>query len=79
MADRVTLSEEIATFDRLLPDMRKNLGDVWAVVSASRLEDAFGTFEQAASYALDRGLLGKVLIRHTNAPPPYVPFVAIEE
>ena len=73
MAEPAPLSQQIATFDRLLPELRRARGDVWAVVSAERLEDAFGTFEQAASYAVERGLLGDVLIRHTNARRPTPP------
>ena len=74
-----SLSRQIATFNRLLPALRQERGDVWAVVSADRLVESFGTFEQAAQYAAERELFGKVLIRHTNAPPAYVPFACLEE
>jgi hypothetical protein len=72
------LDKKIALFQRLLPQLRRDHGDVWAVVSASKLEGHFGTFKEAANFTISSLSGTKVLIRHTNAPQPHVPFVAVE-
>ncbi|MBE7217874.1 MAG: hypothetical protein INR64_05325 [Caulobacteraceae bacterium] len=72
------LEPQIALFEQLLPALRREFGDVWAVVSSSRLEGKFGTFRDAAQHVLTHLAGEKVLIRHTNAPQPHVPFVAVD-
>ena len=76
--DTSNLSEEIATFQRFLPDLRRRHGDVWAVVSGQKVAGTFQTFSAAAEFSMSQLDGVKVLIRHTNAPQPHIPFVALE-
>ncbi len=76
--DTSNLSEEIKTFQRFLPDLRRRHGDVWAVVSSQKVEGTFQTFSDAAEFSISKLGGAKVLIRHTNAPQPHIPFIALE-
>ena len=76
--DDSNLFKEIQTFQRYLPAIRREHGDVWAVVSGDKVEGTFGTFKAAAEFTITKLGGAKVLIRHTNAPQPHIPFVALE-
>lgn len=72
------LEQEIAAFEAMLPKLRKEHGEAWAVVAGSDLQGAFSAFEDAASFAVQRCADRPFLIRHTHQHPAQIPFVAIE-
>ena len=48
---RDALDEQIEAFEALLPDIRRQRGQVWVLVANSRLVETFDTFADAARHA----------------------------
>ena len=72
------LSTEIATFLRLLPELRRSHPHSWVVVIGDVLKGAFSTFEQAATFAIERFANERFLIRNTDDAIPQIPFVVVQ-
>lgn len=76
MAD--VLDREIRAFENMLPNLRKELGSVWAVVVGDDLQGSFADFEGAALFAVERFANDSVLIRHTEEHTAHIPFIAVD-
>ena len=63
---RDALDEQIEAFEALLPDIRRQRGQVWVLVANSRLVETFDTFADAARHARTHFDAQQVLIRHTD-------------
>ncbi len=73
-----TLAEQIAVFQRDLPDIRREHGSAWAVVVDDRFQSAFPEFDEAAHYALENFGGKEFLIRHTDGVVETLPFLLID-
>jgi hypothetical protein len=72
------LDEQIAAYQTLLPQIKRDHGSVWALVARSKLVSTFREFSAASRYA-HRNFQGEqVLIRHTDEQPvETAPFVHV--
>jgi hypothetical protein len=72
------LDEQIAAYETLLPQIKRDHGSVWALVARSKLVSTFGEFAAASRYARRNFQGEQVLIRHTDAQPmESAPFVHV--
>lgn len=76
MAD--VLDQEIRAFEKMLPNLRKEFGSVWAVVVGDDLKGSFSDFEGAALFAVEKFANDSVLIRHTQEHIAHIPFIAVD-
>jgi hypothetical protein len=72
------LSEQIAAFSNMLPQIREDFGSAWVLFANGRPVRGFKDFEQAALYAFKHYGAEQVLIRHTDDQRVTVPFVIAE-
>lgn len=72
-----TLEREIKAYEAMLPDIVREYGSVWAVVSHERLVKTFPDFSEAARFVDENYKNTDVLIRHTHAVQDSAPFLAV--
>ncbi len=72
-----TLEREIQAYEAMLPDILREHGSVWAVVSSERLVKTFRDFADAARYVHENYRDADVLIRHTRGVQDSAPFLAV--
>jgi hypothetical protein len=73
----VSLERDIKAYEVMLPDIRREHGSVWAVVSHERLVQTFTAFADAARFVNANYQNVDVLIRHTDQHKETAPFVEI--
>jgi len=73
-----SFAEQISAYRRLLPQIKKERGAVWAVLVDSQLKGTFSEFSDAAKFSLEKFPDQEVLIRHTDELQETVPFLVIE-
>ena len=73
------LDQQIQAYHRLLPDIKRSHGSVWALIAARKLVSTFDDFSSAAKYAIEHYPTEQVVIRHTDEAVETAPFVLIEE
>jgi hypothetical protein len=72
------LDEQIAAYETLLPQIKRDYGSVWVLVARSELVSTFREFSAASRYARQNFQGEQVLIRHTDAQPvETAPFVHV--
>jgi hypothetical protein len=72
------LDEQIAVYESLLPQIKRDHGSVWALVARSQLVSTFRAFSAASRYARRNFEGEQVLIRHTDEKPvETAPFVHV--
>jgi hypothetical protein len=72
------LDEQIAAYEALLPQIKRDHGSVWALVARSGLVSTFREFSAASRYARRNFQGEQVLIRHTDDPAvETAPFVHV--
>jgi hypothetical protein len=74
----MNLEQEISALHRMLPGLRGDQRTGWVVIVGEDFKGNFGSFEDAAAFAMDQFPSEDFLIRHTDAPIPQVPFVVLE-
>lgn len=73
------LAEQIESYRRMLPEIRREHGSVWALLVDNELKGTFEDFQEAAKYTLANFPGKPPLIRHTDERRETVPFVVLEE
>lgn len=73
------LRSQIDAFQRLLPTLQQDIGSRWVVVAGGESVGDFDDFASASRFVDNAYPAQDVLIRHTNAQPASIPFVAIED
>jgi hypothetical protein len=73
----VNLQRDIQAYEVMLPDIKREHGSVWAVVSHERLIQTFAAFADAARFVNANYRDTDVLIRHTDQHKETAPFVEI--
>jgi hypothetical protein len=68
-----TLDAEIATFERMKPDLERHHMGKWVVIHEEELVGAFDSLNSAASQAVSRFGRGPYLIRQVGTPAPFLP------
>ncbi|QTC90816.1 hypothetical protein [Brevundimonas goettingensis] len=73
----VSLEREIRAYESMLPEIKREYGSVWAVISHEKLVSTFKAFSDAARFVNANCRDHQVLIRHTDQHNETAPFVEI--